>query len=847
MTFSQIWAAVLLAVGFIVLMGSVLEMRGLARARRTAVRPRDLRVLFGLVVVFVLGYAAVLSAVVTGRIEALLVLVGALSVLGAMFVRLIVRVGQRSLQSAVDTRLSEQQLSELHDALGEALALVDADGRIRVANRRLCELVLRPASALLGKSIGDVVGDDLSHVAPRNRDDPPYRGETTLRCGNDDLKVAAAVCIAHAGPQLGLLYLFKDLRRERRKQRRLDEAVRIAEETLRGRNEYTARIVRELQEPLVVLTRACDGLDPARGPLAPADIQAAGATIAATGGAVVRSLPDLLAAGRLGGSLTGARLFYPVALVHDVADTLALDAAHVGSEIRVEVAPDVPTQCHGREAELREVLELLGLQLIHQAPRSEIVLSVARGRGDAPSLVLSVRSGGPIQRATSHLNASLANGPDGGDTNAVLDLVVCRLLVLSLGGSLVLERPPGASIRCVFTVPAAADAAPLPVAHSPEIPLATDATLRLIASSTSRQLAALATSPAPLTGARVDRGAVLIIDDSATTSAVLAHTLRADGHTVAVAATARDGLAMVWDRDFDVVLLDVQLPDSDGIGVLGQLRARGALDRLSVLMVSSHDEAANVATCIEQGAEDYLVKPISPAVLRARIGACLEKKRLQARSKQQLVRLAAESRRASELLRTLLPEPIAEELQATGTIVPRRHERVAVLFVDVVDFTAYCDRHSPEEVLVGLQELFGELELLAEQHGVLKIKTIGDALMVAAGLFSADPNPALRCVGLGVAMLDAVSRLSTGWTVRIGVHVGPVVAGVAGLRQHRFDIWGDTVNIAQRVEHGGQPGAVCVSAAVRDAIAGTYEARSRGAALAKGKGALEIFEVTVKP
>lgn len=845
MGFSQIWAAVLLAVSVVVLTSLVVGMRGLARAHQTAVRPRDARVLFGLLTVLLVGYAAVLSAIVAGRIEALLVLIGALFVLVAMFARLIVRIGLRSLQSVVDTRLSEHQMGELHDALGEALALVDPDGRIRMVNRRLCELVLRPASALLGKSVGEVLGDDLSRVFPRHSDDPPYRGETTLRCGNDDLKVAVAACIAHAGPQLGLLFLFKDLRRERRKQRRLDEAIRIAEETLHGRNEYTARIVRELQEPLVVLTRACDDLDPARGPLTPADIQAASAKIAATGGAVVRSLPDLLEAGRLGGSAADARLFYPAALLHDVADTLALDAARVDSEIRVEVAPDLPTQCHGREAELREVLELLVLQLVYQAPRSEIVLSAASGRGEAPSLVLSVHSSGPTKRTAKHLNSSLALSPDGNDTNAVLDLVVCRLLVLSLGGSLTIERPAGASIRCVFTVPAAAHAAPLPVAHSPEIPLAADATLRLAASSTSRQLAALATSPALVTGMRVDRGAVLIIDDSATTSALLAHILRTDGHTVVTAATARDGLALVWDRDFDVVLLDVQLPDSDGIAVLGQLRARGALDRLAVLMVSSLDEATNVATCIEQGAEDYLVKPVSPAVLRARIGACLEKKLLQARSKQQLVRLAAESRRASELLRTLLPDPIAEELQATGTIAPRRHERVAVLFVDVVDFTAYCDRHSPEEVLVGLQELFGELELLAEQHGVPKIKTNGDALMVAAGLFSADPNPALRCVALGQAMLGAVTRLSTGWKVRIGVHIGPVVAGLAGLRQHRFDIWGDTVNIAQRVEHGGQPGAVCVSAAVRDAIAGTYATRSRGPALAKGKGALEIFEVTV--
>jgi PAS domain-containing protein len=189
--FSQIWAAVLLAAGVVVLTSSVVGMRGLVRARRTPVRPRDARVLFGLVAVFIVGYAAVLTAVVAGRIEALLVLVGALSVLGAMFVRLLVRVGQRSLQSAVDTRLSEHQLSELHDALGEALALVDPDGRIRVVNRRLCELVLRPASALLGRPVGELLGDDLAHAVPRDRDDPPYRGETNLRCGADDLKIAA--------------------------------------------------------------------------------------------------------------------------------------------------------------------------------------------------------------------------------------------------------------------------------------------------------------------------------------------------------------------------------------------------------------------------------------------------------------------------------------------------------------------------------------------------------------------------------------------------------------------------------------------------------------------------------
>jgi class 3 adenylate cyclase len=323
--------------------------------------------------------------------------------------------------------------------------------------------------------------------------------------------------------------------------------------------------------------------------------------------------------------------------------------------------------------------------------------------------------------------------------------------------------------------------------------------------------------------------------------------LRQAGHTVELAGTASEALDLVSQQEFDVILLDVLLPDSDGIAVLDELRHRGALERLSVLMISAVEETTSVAACIERGAEDFLPKPVSPAILRARLGACLEKKFLRDKAGEHLGALAAAGRRANNLLRVLLPDPIAEELQTTGAIAPRRLDNVAVIFADIVGFTAYCDRHSPEDVLVSLQDLFTRFESLALEYGVQKIKTIGDSFMGAAGLFAIDGRPALHCVQLGQAMLAASAELATHWDLRIGVHVGPVVGGVVGTRQYLFDIWGDTVNTAQRIEQNARVGQVCVSAAARRQIEPEYTTESLGRSEIKGKGETEIFIVVGGP
>jgi class 3 adenylate cyclase len=158
-------------------------------------------------------------------------------------------------------------------------------------------------------------------------------------------------------------------------------------------------------------------------------------------------------------------------------------------------------------------------------------------------------------------------------------------------------------------------------------------------------------------------------------------------------------------------------------------------------------------------------------------------------------------------------------------------------------FTRYCDEHPPEQVVAALQELVGGMEDLTARHGLEKIKTIGDAFLATAGLLQEIDDPigsAIRC-GLEMAVLS--QRIEPHWQVRIGLHCGPVVAGIIGRHKFLYDLWGDTVNVAARITEQAAPGAVCASADTwsRAGIAG--ETRNLGSVEIKGKGAIELVEI----
>ena len=203
-------------------------------------------------------------------------------------------------------------------------------------------------------------------------------------------------------------------------------------------------------------------------------------------------------------------------------------------------------------------------------------------------------------------------------------------------------------------------------------------------------------------------------------------------------------------------------------------------------------------------------------------------------------RLEAEHLRSENLLHAILPIAIAERLK-DGRTTSEGVDPATVLFADLVGFTAWTERTGPEEVVRKLDTIFGAFDEMAERLELEKIKTIGDAYMVAGGLPGTRSDHVVAAAQLALEMRDYLDAHGGGLSMRIGIHTGPVVAGVIGKRKFAFDLWGDTVNTAARMESHGQPHKIQVSESVRTALGPEYTLGERGLSDVKGKGLLRTF------
>jgi class 3 adenylate cyclase len=204
-----------------------------------------------------------------------------------------------------------------------------------------------------------------------------------------------------------------------------------------------------------------------------------------------------------------------------------------------------------------------------------------------------------------------------------------------------------------------------------------------------------------------------------------------------------------------------------------------------------------------------------------------------------------EFERSERLLLNVLPRPIADLLKRDGRVAAQAHPDVTVLFADVVNFTPFADRTSPERVVSVLDELFSGFDRLADLHGLEKIKTIGDAYMAVGGLPTPRPDHAEAAVALAMDMQselhDLRGSLDLDLQLRIGLASGPVIAGVIGRRKFIYDLWGDTVNMASRMESAGVPGRIQVTEATYRRLRSGFDFESRGPVEIKGKGPLTTY------
>ena len=195
----------------------------------------------------------------------------------------------------------------------------------------------------------------------------------------------------------------------------------------------------------------------------------------------------------------------------------------------------------------------------------------------------------------------------------------------------------------------------------------------------------------------------------------------------------------------------------------------------------------------------------------------------------------------------ILPRAIIDELKATGESEPRRHEDASILFTDFSGFTQAVSTIPAKRLVKELDEIFRGFDDIIAANGLEKIKTIGDAYMAAAGLPLPADDHAVRCVRAGLALTQFIeTRNQTAamkWGLRVGVHSGAVVAGIVGKNKYAYDVWGDTVNIASRLESAGEVNKVNISAYTFELVQAFFECEYRGKLAAKGKGEIDMYFV----
>jgi class 3 adenylate cyclase/CheY-like chemotaxis protein len=351
---------------------------------------------------------------------------------------------------------------------------------------------------------------------------------------------------------------------------------------------------------------------------------------------------------------------------------------------------------------------------------------------------------------------------------------------------------------------------------------------------------------------------ILVVDDSRTLRRILIRELNSLGlENIVEAADGIEALAVIDRESIDLMLLDMEMPELDGLGVLGRVKSSEATKSLPVIVISGADQLENTIRCIEIGAEDYLPKPFDPILLRARISSSLERKRLRDLDQKNLElinqekqMLEIEQLKTEKLMLNILPRPIAERLKRGEKNIAGSYPEVTILFSDLVGFTEMSSMTSPSDLVRLLNDLFTRFDKRAEALGVEKIKTIGDAYMAVAGLPIPRPDHAILCADLALGMFEDLMEFNREngqqLNIRIGINSGPVVAGVIGFTKFSYDLWGNSVNTASRMESTGKPGRVQISPSTYELLKDSFDLEAGSPVVCKGLGEILPHFLIVK-
>ncbi len=348
------------------------------------------------------------------------------------------------------------------------------------------------------------------------------------------------------------------------------------------------------------------------------------------------------------------------------------------------------------------------------------------------------------------------------------------------------------------------------------------------------------------------RANLLIVDDQAANVLLLERLLSSSGYTsVTSTQNPREVCELHRKNNYDLILLDLQMPDFNGFQVMDGLKEIEAEGYLPVLVITAQPDEKLRA--LKAGAKDFVSKPFDLAEVLVRVRNLLEVRLLHSETKKLYKQVVAEQKVSERLLHNVLPQAIAERLKGRpevmadnfSDIVADTYPDVTVLFADIVGFTKFSESLSAAVLITVLNDIFIRFDTIADHWGLEKIKTIGDSYMAAAGLPIPAPNHAERAANMALDMLEVMNHFNEQsdyqLNIRIGMSTGAAVAGVIGKRKFFYDLWGDVVNTASRMESHGVAGKIQITDSTRQQLGGLFLLEKRGTIEVKGKGEMTTW------
>jgi CheY-like chemotaxis protein len=353
-------------------------------------------------------------------------------------------------------------------------------------------------------------------------------------------------------------------------------------------------------------------------------------------------------------------------------------------------------------------------------------------------------------------------------------------------------------------------------------------------------------SPQPAIGV-LNAGTLLVVDDNAMNRDLLTRQLVREGYSVFTAASGKEALEKLRLHDFDLILLDVMMPEMDGLQVLEHIQRDPVLSGIPAVMISALDEIDGVARCIEKGAVDYFAKPFDPVLLRARVSATLQSHRLRQDLRRAEDELAQSRTSIDELVRSVVPRPLADGLERGERSMSAQYPDVTAVVARLEGLDAIAARCGPDETIARVNETLAILEQCSGEKGLEIVRATERSYIAIVGAPQWREDHAQVAADYALDLLQAIQKRSGGADhpeIRIGLNTGALMAGVAGGDRLVFGMWGDAVSTADAIACQTPADSIRVSAATCAKLTEKFDVGSPTVIEVPGHGHLRSYLLT---